>query len=72
MQIYSRVFYDKLDVLLNLLLSNQILFSFMIMLDYCSDGYGGGIISLTLKFLKSTSVAVSHLNVVIGPPHDII
>ncbi len=39
MQIYSRVFYDKLDVLLNLLLSNQILFSFMIMLDYCSDGY---------------------------------
>ena len=41
MQIYSRVSYDKLDVLLNLLLllSNQILFSLMILLDYCSDDY---------------------------------
>ena len=38
MQIYSRVFYDKLDVL-NLLLSNQILFDFGMILDYCSDGY---------------------------------
>jgi hypothetical protein len=32
----------------------------------------GGAISLTLKYLKSTSVAVSHLNVVIGPPQLMI
>src|ERR671913_366684 len=32
----------------------------------------GGCISLTLKFLISTSEAPSHLNVAIGPPHVII
>src|SRR5918999_3662887 len=34
--------------------------------------YAGGCISLTLKFLISTSEAPSHLNVAIGPPHVII
>nr|CAD42698.1 hypothetical protein [uncultured crenarchaeote] len=34
--------------------------------------YTGGWISLTLKFLISTSFAPSHLKVAMGPPQDII